>query len=231
MIRVKGNDKPVRFTDHVKGFQSQMTRATQRAAQIQRELEQAKQERAEYQRQVEQAQHGQGNGQPSIVDQLNELPYLSGRDAAQVIQNISTQFAQRDQILLAALQRMKQMQEVVNNLNTNHVNTGFDSKINRWLEEGGYPKEAADLMKEVYLAYEGDDLDEEFPGIFRDRWNGIQKALEGARQAKVNAARKTPFVPGRGGHANPSKPLQFKGGESARQMADELWDQMKGTDT
>ena len=45
------------------------------------------------------------------------------------------------------------------------------------------------------------------------------------------AARKNRFVPGKGGNANPSKPLMQKGNESPAEVADLLWEQLQASDT
>ena len=106
----------------------------------------------------------------------------------------------------------------------------FDGKISNWLKEGGYPSEAADLAKEIYLAYEGDDLDNEFPQIFANRWEQIQQIIDSQRKAKVEAARR-PLLPGRGGNGVASKPIGLKGNESSKQLADTLWDAMQAGET
>ena len=86
-------------------------------------------------------------------------------------------------------------------------------------------------MKVVYLAHEGDDLDSEFPAIFKDYWEDTNREIEEQRQAKVNGARKQPFIPGKGGNTGPSKPLTLKGNESSKDIADMLWNQFGGSDT
>lgn len=223
LIKIKGSEKPVKFGDHVRGFQAQFTKASQKAAQLERALA----EREERLRQLEAAQRSAPSGQQDVYEALRALPYLSGEDAVQVVQSIGEQLKQRDMVLLAALKQMQALQNVVKGLNESSTTAQFDAKISRWLEEGGYPPEAKDLAKEIYLAYEGDDLDQEFPAIFHARWTQIENAIEARRAQKVAAARKQPFVPGRGGQAGPSKPLAIPANASAKEVSNLLWDSLQ----
>lgn len=233
LIKIKGQDKPIKFGEYGRNFQSQWTKAAQRAKALEAELARERTERQRYE--AAQRNAGQNQTQPDptaqLTDTLKTLPYLSGEQAAKVIGDVVGQIKQRDAILLGALKQMEKMQKVMNHLYQNHNSTSFESKINKWLDEGGYPKEAAQLAKEIYLAYEGDDLDTEFPRIFKSRWDEINRIVEAQRQAKLNAARKERFVPGKGGNTGPSRPLQFKGNESARDIADSLWKEFNGTET
>jgi hypothetical protein len=232
LIRVKGSEKPVKFGEHVRGFQSQFTKATQRAAQLQRELQARDAKLQELQREREQAQRtSQRQGETDVYAQLRELPYLDGQTAVSVVQGIAQQIQQRDQVLLAAMNQIKQMKTVVDRLNQTHTTGQFDGKIDRWLNENGWPTDLRDLAKEVYLAYEGDDLDEEFPRIFNGRVEQMRKAFNAERESKLRASKPQPFLPGRGGNTSPSKPLEFKGDASAKEIADKLWEQFQVSDT
>lgn len=232
LIRVNGRQEPVKFGEHFRGFQSQFTKATQEAARLKTQLAERDQRLADIQRQQAAAQQqGQRqSNQPDIIQQLRQMPYLDGEAAAGLADNIAGQIRQRDQILLATLQRMQQMERTLSTLNESHVGASFDGKINRWLQEGGYPPEAADLAKEIYLAYEGNDLDSEFPQIFKQRWEQITRLLDAQRAAKVQANRKPAFVPGRGGVAGPSRPLQLDPAADAKSTADKLWDSLQSGD-
>lgn len=229
LIRVKGSDKPVKFGEHVRGFQSQFTKASQKAAELQRQLEARDQRIKEIEAAQQQAQRGQAD--QDVFAELRQLPYLSGSDAVEVVQSIGQQIHQRDMVLMAALKKIEGLERVVGGLNQNHSLGAFDNKIKSWLSDWGYPPEAENLAKEIYLAYEGDDLDQEFPQIFQSRWAEIEKIVEARRQAKINAARKQPFVPGRGGETRPSKPLEMKGDLSPRDVADQLWEQLHQSGT
>lgn len=222
LIKPRGSDKPVKYGEHVKGLQSQFTKASQRAAQLERELAQERAERSKYQQQQQTQQQAPANNE-DVYASLRALPYLSGEDAVNVVQSIGEQLRQRDMVLLGALKQMQQMQKIVSTLGETHSSQSFESKINGFLQQGGYDSGYADLAKEIYLAYEGDDLDNEFPQIFASRVEQIEKLIEAKRAGKLAQARKQPFVPGKGGQAHPSKPLQIKPNASAREIADELF--------
>lgn len=232
LIRIKGSDKPVKFGEHVRGFQSQWTKAAQKASQLEGQLRERDARLQEIQRQQEiQAQRGQQGQQPDVFEALRALPYLTGQDAASVVQSIGEQIRQRDMVLLGALKQLQAVQKMVGGLHESSSGAAFEAKIGRWLQSGGYPPEAADLAKEIYLAYEGDDLDEEFPRIFEERWNQVEKLVEARRQAKVREARPRPFIPGRGGDGKPSKPLELAPNASAADIADLLFPTLQGNET
>lgn len=222
LIRVKGSDKPVKFGEHARGFQSQFTRASQEAARFKRELEQERATRARFEQEQRRSQQPQGQPQDPYAE-VETLPYLTGQQAANLLRQQGKASYERDQVLVAALRKMQAMESTLQRLNTTHVSGAFDGKIQKWLVDGGYPPEAADLAKEIYLAYEGDNLDEEFPQLFAKRFEQIERIVEGRRMAKIRAARPQPFIPGRGGQASPSKPLEIKADASPKEMADQLF--------
>lgn len=223
LIRVKGSDKPVKFGDHVRGFQSQFTKASQEAARFKRELEAERQQRQQYEQERSRYQQNQPGQNQDPFGQVEALPYLSGKDAAQLLRQERGQLQQTNQVLIAALKKMQAMEATLGTLNSSHTSSAFNGKISNWLQEGGYPPEAADLAKEIYLAYEGDDLDNEFPQIFKNRFDQMERIFTARRDAKVRANRPQPFVPGRGGMASPSKPLEVKPESNARELADQLF--------
>ena len=223
LIRIKGQANPVKFGEHVKGFQAQWTKAAQEAARLKKDLAERDQRLAAFERQTPQ-QGSHASEDPLAA--LEALPYLTGKDAKAAIASIYDQFKQRDMVLLAALKQLQQTQQTVRGLHETHTSSAFDAKIGKWLTEGNYPAEAADLAKEIYLAYEGDDLDAEFPQIFATRWGQLEKAFDARRTQKINAARKQPFVPGKGGQTGPSKPFEIKGNAKSRDVAAQIWDAM-----
>jgi hypothetical protein len=230
LIRVKGSDKPVKYGEHVRGFQSQFTKASQRAAALERELQAERQQRQRYEQERQQAQRQtqQGGGQNDVYGQLEQLAYLSGPDAVGVLRHIESSISQRDRIILGMAQQMKAMQDRLGGLYETHTNNSFESKIGKILQDNGLdPQAYGDIAKEIYLAYEGDDLDAEFPRIFTDRINQLRRAFEAEKAAAVARNRQNRFVPGKGGVAGPSKPLQLKANASAAEIADQLWDSMQ----
>jgi hypothetical protein len=228
LIKPKGFEKPVKYGEHVRGLQGQFTRASQEAARLKAQV-------AEYQNKVQQFEQQQRAQQQSqaatqgadVYGQLEALPYLSGKDARAVVEAIQGAILQRDQVLMAALKKIQSMEKTLGGLNENHSMQSFEGKIAKWLQDGGYDAGYADLAKEIYLAYEGDDLDTEFPQIFAGRVKQIEDLMERSRSAKLNAARRQPFVPGRGGNTGPSQPLKLDPRASHQQVADALWDSIQ----
>lgn len=236
VIRIKGSDKTVPFKD-VRGFQSQFTKASQEVARLKQALQNEQITRQRYEQEMQslrqRTQQGQQGGQqPDVYDSLRKLPYLTGEDAVGVVQNISTQIQQRDQVLLATLKELQKVQNIVNGLHQNHTNTTFEGKISGWLKESGYGPEYANIAKEIYLAYEpGEELDAEFPTIFANRMAEIERLQSAKKQAALNQNRRQPFIPGKGGNGQPSKGLDIKANSSAKEVTDMLWGQWSGQDT
>jgi hypothetical protein len=226
-FRLKGQDKPIKLSEYRAGFQSQATKASQEAARLRQEVAQYKQReaQAEQQRQA-QARQAAGQGQDNFLASLEQLPYLDGPHAKQVIDRIYGELRQRDQITIAALQELQKMRQTVSSLNEAHVGATFDSKISRWLQEGGYPDNPAakKFAQILYLAHEGQDLDQEFPQLLKQHWGEFQSLIESERAAKVAANRKPPFLPGRGGATGPTKPIQLDPRLTSHQVADQLFD-------
>lgn len=232
LIRIKGSDKPVKFADHVKGFQSQFTKASQRAALLEKQLLQERTRREELEKARQSQPQSQTASTEDIFASLRQLPYLTGEDAVGVVQSIGEQLRQRDMVLMGALKQMQSMQQVLQRINEGYSTQSFDQKINSFLSNGGYGPEYVEYAKELYLAYEPTDtLDDEFPQILSARLEQLEKLIEQKRVAKVEANRRPKFVPGRGGQAHPSKPLQIKADATSRDIADELWEQMQTSGT
>ncbi len=229
VIRIKGSDKTVPFKD-VRGFQAQFTKASQEAARLKQELQNERITRQKYESEMQKLRSAQPQaGQaPDVYDALRKLPYVTGEDAVGMVQGIAQSIQQRDQVLLATLKQLQQMQQLVNGLQQNHTSSTFETKITGWLKDGGYDPGYADLAKEIYLAYEGDDLDTEFPQIFANRVKQIETLIATKKAASLAQNRRSPFVPGKGGQAGPSKPLEIKANATAKEVADLLWQDFSG---
>jgi hypothetical protein len=232
LVRIDGKGNPVKLSDYTKGFQSQATKAAQEAAQLRRELNrlyQAQQD-AERQRQMEAQRQQGGNQRPDLAAQLESLPYLEGKQAADVVRQIQQDIQYRDQILLAALKHIKEMQGTVRGLNETHVNQSFDGKLGGWIKDGGYPdtKSVRNFARSLYLSYEpGPELDQEFPDILRSAYYEWVADFDAQRQSKLAQQRQNRFVPGKGGNTGPRQPIQPKVDASAREMADMLFDNLQ----
>ena len=240
MVRLPGAKDPVRYSDWYRRFQSEFTKRSQAASEAQRQLADA--QRAIQERDAALQRFRTPQGQPAdpngdLVNSIKSLSYLKGEDAVKVIEHITNQLGQRDQksqqMMLAMSLMYKQQQEMAQRLNDVHSRStqgDFKTKMTGYVQTLGLPAEAVDLATEVYLAYTGDDLDEEFPTILRNRWEQVQNLVRQADRKRVDEARRAPFLPGKGGQGSPSKPLSMAG-KSAAERADILWDSLQGLDT
>ena len=239
MVVLPGGKEPVRYGDHYRGFQSEFTRRSQRLAQIEKENRQLKQ-------QVQQGrQQGQGlPQQPDVMQQLagelQGLTYLNGQQAASVVGHIGQAFQRQARELRkrdVALGLMyKQLQAINRHLGVvvqKNQGADFDSKIVKFVQEAGLPQDAREFASELYVAYEGDDLDQQFPGILKKRWEQVGGLHKTAEQKRIEAARQSRFSgTTRGGNGSASRPLDNGFSKmNPRQIADELWGGMQGQET
>lgn len=243
LIKAPGFDKPVKFSELTKRQQADYTKKTQELARQRSEWDRTrKSEETRLQELATQLLARQNSGQaPQGNDFLNKLrakTYLDGQTAADLFQeiqeggfgSIKQELAKRDQVIDALYKQVVNLQKGFSSVQGERANQAFESKIGRWIKEGGYPEEAADLMKEIYLAYEGEDLDNEFPSIFEGRWKQLNSAIQAMQRKKVDSARSLPFkLPGKGGQATAGKPIGLKGDESARDTADKLWEVLQAS--
>ena len=244
LVRIKGQGTPIKFGDLSKRQQADYTRKTQQAEQLRRQVTSQQQEVARERARLEgmaaqlvarQNQNQGGGQQDPFMAELANAEFIDGKTAVKLIESIrqgglapiAAAIQERDKVITQLYQHVVRLTNQVGQMGNRFGSQDFDGKINKWLSDGGYPAEAADLAKEIYLAYEDDDLDTEFPQIFEARWNQIQNILDKQRQAKVEAARRQPMLPGRGGAGSPSKPIGLKGNESAKTLADNLWEAMQ----
>ena len=235
MVRLPGQKDPVKYGDYYRNFQSQFTKKSQEAAAAAKRSAALEAQHAEATRRLQAYEQAQGRQQQpnptaDLTAKLKSLSYLSGEDAAGVVNHLMQQFSTQEQALekrdLAIGLLYKRLQEMgtqFQGIQSRHTQSDFDSKITKYVSDLGLPVESAELAKEIYLAYEGDDLDTEFPNILRNRWEQIQNIVKKQNQSRIEAARNKPFVPGKGGSASPSNRLQNMAKMSAKQIADELW--------
>lgn len=244
---VPGYNEPVRFGDLQKRQQADYTRKTQ---DFSKQRTQFESERAEFQRhqQTERARleslaqtliQKQGSTNPAtdpLFQKLASAKYIDGPLMSEFINTVQEKgfapivkaFQERDTITQNMYQEILELRKLVTGLTSARQAEGTESKIDRWLQEGGFPKEAKKLAKEIYSAYEGDDLDTEFPNIFAERWNELQTILRAQDKARVEEARRQGTrLPGRGGNGTPGKSIGLKGHEKARDVASALWDAMQ----
>lgn len=235
MVRLPGQKDPVKYGDYYRKFQSEFTKRAQAARDAEQRERQYQQQLEEYRRKETAWGQQQGQGQrpnpgQQLAEQIRSLPYLSGKDAAMVVENILSQvgqydqaLSQRDMVLGLLYKKLQSVEQGFKQIQSRHTMGDFETKIKKFAGNAGIPESAHDWVKELYLAYEGEDLDQEFPTILANRWQQLQNIWRESNRKRAEEARNQPFVPGRGGQGAPSRQLQNLAGKSPRELADALW--------
>lgn len=245
MVRVPGQTEPVRYGDLYKRLQADHTKKTQEASAARARYDEEHKTWAQQKSQEETylkslaAQLLQRQNGPAVDDPFSKLadaPYVDGKTAAALFKHIQENgigtiakaIQERDKVIEALYGQVMNLGKQFQGIGAANAQTNFEGKINKFVSESGLPAEAKDFAKELYLAYEGDDLDQEFPQILQNRWNQISKAISAQKAASVASARQGKFgLPGRGGNGAPSKGIGLSGKENAKQTADYLWESIQ----
>jgi hypothetical protein len=176
----------------------------------------------------------QGDPQAWLTD-LQRKEYISGQDAAQLFHGVHQGFTgvakaleQRDAIIKTMYNVVMQQQRALQGIHGQTQQTTLDRKLDEFVRQVGRdPQDYKEFARELYHAYEGDDLDYEFPQILQRRLEQLERLSEKARSQKVAAARKSPFpIPGKGGAGAAPKGPGLTGRESSKQTADSLWEML-----
>lgn len=243
---VPGYSEPVRYGDLQKRLQADYTRKTQEAqrakTQYETEWQTRQREIGDERKRLESLaqtllqRQSTPVAQDPLFQKLASAKFIDGPLMGEFITTINEKgfapivkaFQERDTITQSMYQEMLELRKMVTSLTSQRQAEGTETKIDRWLAEGGFPKEAKKLAKEIYSAYEGDDLDTEFPNIFAERWNELQTILRAQDRARVEQAKRSgQRLPGRGGSGTPGKPIGLKGHEKASDVASALWEAMQ----
>lgn len=232
LLRVKGSDKPVKLGDHVKGFQSQFTKASQEAARLKKEIEKRDGELSR----IREAATGNrndpnANAGAEMLSNIESMHFIDGKTMGAVLKDLQGGIKERDMVQLAVLQKLKALESTLSNLNGVHVNQSHETKLKGWLSEGGYDAEdpnTYELADIIYRGYEGENLDDEFPAIFNARWKQMQAAIQKRADRERERKRNLPFTPGRGGNAGPGKAQGLTGKETPKELSNIFWDRFNG---
>lgn len=224
LVRFKGSDKPVKLGDHVKGFQSQFTKASQEAAKLKKDFA-AQQQELQRIRDAAGGRQGQqgGNEGADMLASIESQPFIDGKTMGSVLKDLQGGMRERDMVQLAVLQKIKAIEGVLNELHGTSINQSHQSKLKQWLADGGYDAEdqnTFELADIIYRGYEGENLDQEFPAIFESRWKQMQAAVQRRAERERQRTRNLPFTPGRGGNGAPGKVQGLSGKESPKELAD-----------
>lgn len=249
LVRIPGQSEPVKYGELSKRLQADYTRKTQEASRLKQQYEREKAAWGTQKAQEEQnlrsiaasllAKQNQGST-PAVNDPfagLDKLQSLDGPTAAKLFNHIrengfsviAKAIGERDQVIQQMHNQMLEMNKTMTALQGKSSGSDFNSYISKTLTDSGLPPQAAEWAKEVYLAYEGPDLAQEFPEILSKRWNQLQGIYASSQKAKVDAARsQRSFFPGKGGQGSPSRGASLlKGNETAKDTADKLWDALQ----
>ena len=240
MVILPGSKDPVRYGDHYRGFQSEFTKRSQNLTAAQRRIK-------ELESHIQQAQRGQGQQQGQqqqgpdpfvqLATELNGLQYLNGPQAAAVVghvmqrfQSVTKELRKRDLALGMMYKRLQAIQQHLGGVVQRHQGADFESKMAKFTKDANLPDEAREFVSELYTAYEGDDLDEQFPAILKKRLEQLSAITRKSEQRRIDEARGViPGVTTQGGNGSASRRLSNNfGKKSAAQIADELWNGMDG---
>jgi hypothetical protein len=244
---VPGFNDPVRAGDLYKRMQGDYTRKTQAAEKLKTQYETEHKTRqgeiATERQRLEQIASSllsrqQSSAQPTadqqFLDGLKSAEYIDGPTMSKFAQTMQDKgftpivkaFQERDQILQSMAQQLITLNQHVQQMQSKTGTQDLDSKIAKYVTDLGYPTDANRYAKEIYAAYEGDDLETEFPEMLRERMDGLSNMFRNVDRQRIDAARR-PSVPGKGGSGTTGKTIGLKGTESAKETADMLWEAMQ----
>lgn len=235
-VKLPGSDKPVKWGEHYRGFQSEFTKKAQaaKASEVERQklagqLKEYEQRFQAMQARIQQAAGGQAQPNDPYAD-LKARNYLDGDSAYKLAGQLRNEFSgfgqelsKRDQILLALAQELKSQRDQVSGFQRQRAEADFEGYISKTISDNNIGPEWSDFAKEMYLGYNEDEtLRSEFPKMLKTRVEQIESATRSADKKRAQAARSLPFVPGKGAQGSGGKPLSLAG-KSTQELADLLW--------
>lgn len=240
-VILPGNEKPVKWGEWFGNYQRKHTEATTARSSLQAQLKEAqgqientRREAERYRQALNLPQHRE-DPRKGIRDKVGQLAYLKGEDAANLYQSIAEEIdssrqalSVRDEAIRLMAGEMSQLKQVLGQVLHRHNLGDFNTKIAKYREELGLPEEAQEYLSELYSAYEGDDLDSEFPNIAKKRIEQLQAMFRAVDKKRVEEARRAKFVPGKGGQGVPGKSgLPDTSKMSSKETADVLFEAMQ----
>lgn len=236
MVILPGSKDPVRYGDHYRGFQSEFTKRSQNLTAAQRRVQELENQVRQSQQQQQNRQGQQQQGPDPFVQlagELQGLQYLNGQQAAAVVghvmkrfQSMTRELRKRDYALGLMYKRLQGIQQHLGGVVSRTQGQDFNAKIAKFAQDAGLPPEGREFVAELYTAYEGDDLDEQFPSILKKRLETLSTITRKNEQRRIEEARgRGPFVPSQGGNGSATRKLSNNfGKKSASEIATELWD-------
>jgi uncharacterized protein YihD (DUF1040 family) len=243
LVRIGDQKDPVQFGKWYKGFQGQLTKATQERAALERKYAEteasSKELKSNYERLMTEVQRAKQTGnKEDALAALRNLQYISGQDMASIVETVQGRFNQfqgefagRDKAIMFLGEKLKDVMTQLQGYQQKETQVGFGNKIDKFLKDSGFGPELKDLAEEIYLAYEGDDLDQEFPDILKKRVDQVQRYARAAEQKRISDNKRNMFVPGKDQRVGPTGALKSKLAKGkAKDVASELWDAMVSDD-
>lgn len=225
----EGAKEPVKF-GNLRGLQSQFTKVSQARAELERNLK-ARQDELVKAQNVLRSLIGQQiqTPQQDPYAEIKSRPYVTGEQAAQLLTQMQQSQAPMVQVLQAMAAKVQQLEGALSHVNRDFLGRTHEQKIRGFLSKIGLdPEEYFDEADIFYRAHEGDDLDEQFPDLFKDFVKKREDREKRLRQRQIEQARNKPFVPGKGGFGSADKELGLKGNETPQELADKVWTMING---
>jgi len=216
------------LADERKQWDSQRTQQQQQLQQYAQQLQQQQYAAQAAQQYAPQQQQQQGD---TMLDQLRQMPYLDGNTAAQLMERIVSEginplqqaLQQRDKALAQVYKDYKTLRETVGHTQGKQAEKDLDARFVQLRQDTGLPDEEVvnELLRDVYYSHEGDDLNEKYPEMARNRIDGLRKVFREMDRKEALKA-KTSTFPSKGGQSSLTNG-KTGGYKSPADRADELW--------
>jgi tetratricopeptide (TPR) repeat protein len=238
-VLIPGSEKPVKYGEWYRGLQQKITSQGQERGKLAKQLEERN---AAFQRHEEELQRlrtalgapQQPKAPPSQADRLQDMAYLDGKTGHEVVKALEGRLgqfeqaiAQRDQALRLLATKLAEQMNVTGQMTAAQKQAATRSRIKEVMKSLEVPDEAEEFALDLYHSYEGEELEEKYPELLKNRWETMQKLIRAMDKERVRTARRAPFVPGKGGEAHPSSKLDLSRA-SAKEMSESLWDMVGG---
>jgi len=253
LIRVPDQDEPVSWKEwranHVP--LSEYTKGRQELAEQRKQIDQERQRGEQFLReqwaQLQQVQaQMQSQAQPQtraeqaratrfqqVMQRLQQKGWADGKDleeafdaaresVGEMLSPVQRRLQDQEDVLRLMWQHYQQMQQQVGTLGQTHSQQSIEQLFNPLREE--FPWANDEVFRDIYHSYEGDDLNEAFPQIVRERLSGISKSYQDYLKNKRAEAKKR-GIPSVGGRAAPS--LNVKKNLTPQEYARDVFAQLQ----
>lgn len=244
LIHPEGFEKPITYGEWQSRYvdKSQYTQVTQQQAAREKQWQDyVAGIQQQLNRQSQQPPQGQpqGGGFAQELEALSGKSYVSGAEAAQLVQKLvqhginplNQRLQQRDEVIKLLYNKLQGVDQTVGGLAQGTTQAATKALYQSAKQFASLPDDPVveDFMQDIYLSHEGKDLNQEFPNMVKTRWMSLVKAVREWDKAQAAKARQGGI--GRGGNATPGKPAK-RGFETAEDIAKAWFPLMnQGNDT